>query len=139
MFGCSVVMPVEALLQVNGFDEDCDPMGGEDYCCGMMLERRGFQFRYHRKMMTVESEECHGAETPFARPIKDGNGPNDASQRMLRWVQEGQRVQGADYYGGTGLRGVREGVLRGEEFPVVGIPEHDWRDQQPLREMKGEC
>ena len=57
MYGCSLVAPVESLLLINGFDEDCDPMCGGDYICGMMLERQGLKLKYHKKMMTVESEE----------------------------------------------------------------------------------
>jgi len=135
MFGCSCAMPVTALLEIEGFDEDCDPMGGEDYCCGMLLHRLGLKFQYRKRMMTVESEELHSQGVPFKRPIKDANTANDASLRMLKWVQSGARRKGANYWGRGGLRVLRDKVLNGSPLPVIGIPEHDWRDSQPLREM----
>jgi len=45
MFGCSLCLPVESLLEVNGWDEDCDSMGSEDYITGIMLERAGQKLR----------------------------------------------------------------------------------------------
>ena len=135
MFGCSCAMPVSSLLEIEGFDEDCDPMGGEDYCCGMMLERLGLKFEYRKKMVTIESEELHSQGVPFNRPIKDADTAADASVRMLKWVQSGARRKGANYWGRGGLRVLRDKVLSGYPFPVMGIPEHDWRDSQPLREM----
>lgn len=138
MFGCSCAMPVAALLEIEGFDEDCDPMGGEDYCCGMMLERLGLKFQYRKRMMTIESEELHFQDVPFSRPIKDANSPADASVRMLKWVQSGARRKGANYWGRGGLRVLRDEVLNGHTFPVMHIPENDWRDGQPLSEMEGQ-
>jgi hypothetical protein len=135
MFGCSCAIPVPPLLEIEGYDEDCDPMGGEDYCCGMMLERLGLKFQYRKRMMTIESEEGHHQDVPFNRPIKDANSPEDASVRMLNWVQSGVRRKGANYWGRGGLRVLREKVLNGSSLPILGIPEHDWRDSQPLREM----
>jgi hypothetical protein len=34
-----------------------------------------------------------------------------------------------------GMRRVRTDFLAGKEFPIVQIPEHDWFDAQPLREV----
>lgn len=133
MFGCSLVAPVEAFLAVNGWDEDCDPMGGEDYAAGMMMERHGWQFAYDRRMLTFESEEDHHKETPFLR-IDKGASPNDASHRMLAMLLGGRDVA-PNYFGAGGIRAVRGRVLAGEAFPSPPLPEHDWRDGQPLREM----
>jgi hypothetical protein len=134
---------VDALLKVNGWDEDNDSMGGEDYCIGLMLEKQGFDLFYLPRMMTLESEEAHSekdangnpVDERFLRIIKGPSGPRDASQRMLAWVQVGARKMGANYYGDNGIVGVRERVLNGSPFPVVKIPENDWRDGQALSEM----
>ena len=134
-FGCSFGAPVEALLDVNGWDEDNDSMGGEDYCCGVMLRNKGYRLRYAPRMMTLESEEAHAEEEPFLRIIKGPSGPSDSSQRMYAWVALGVKKEGANYYGGRGLRDVRDRVLNGQPFPTCQIPEHDWRDGQALREM----
>jgi len=133
-FGCSFGAPIEALLKINGWDEDNDSMAGEDYCCGMMLEQQGYMLYYVPGMMTYESEEAHHEETPFKRVIKPYQGSVDASHRMLNWVKEGRRPKGHNY-DGFDLRELRERILAGENFPVTQVPEHDWRDGQPLSEM----
>ena len=132
MFGCSLCLPVEALLQINGWDEDCDSMGSEDYICGLMLQRSGLSFRYDRRMLTFESEPHHHSEKPFPRIIKMQ--PSDASWAILNRVNSGERTKGACYYP-EGLRDVRRQVLAGEPFPFYGTPTHDWRDGQALTEM----
>ena len=132
MFGCSNCCPVEALLQINGWDEDCDSMGSEDYICGLMLQRAGWSLKYDRRMLTLESEELHHKEKPMLRIIKMK--PTDASWAILNAVNGGIKTKGACYYP-EGLREVRRQVLAGKPFPVPTQPTHDWRDGQPLSEM----
>lgn len=132
LYGCSVAMPVEALLAVNGWDENCDGTGGEDYCTGIRLQNAGWGFVYDPRMMTYESEEHHHAEPPLRRFDK-GTSPNDRSHALLRMAQRG--AWAPNYFGEGGVRLLRERVLAGEPFPVVGIPEHDFFDSQPLRDM----
>lgn len=137
MYGASLVAPVEAFLRINGFDEDCDSMGSEDYICGMMLERAGYRVFYDQRMMTFESEELHHVEPAFARIIKpyvEGVSKfrdKDASHAILNMVRRGRSV--APNY--CNLRYLRQFVLNGGEFPVAMNPQHDWRDGQPISEM----
>lgn len=133
MFGCSLCAPVEALLKINGFDEDCDCVGGEDYCCGIMMERAGYRFGYDQRAITLESEEGHHEEPSLAR-LDKGASPNDKSHAMLNMVKAGRSVA-PNYFGEGGIRAVREKVLNGEPFPITQIPQHDWFDGQPLAEM----
>lgn len=134
MFGCSCAIPVEALLEVNGFDLDADHVSGEDYICGLMMHQHGYKFKYCRRMFTLESEEAHGEDEPFLRIIK-GKGKDDASWRLLNMVNSGKRSVAPNYYGSEGLRGQRERILAGEPFPVISVPDRDWYDGQPLKEM----
>lgn len=137
MYGASVCAPIEAMLEINGFDEDCDSMGGEDYAAGIMLEHRGWEIVYHQGMATYEDEMLHHAETPFKHIIKH-RGPGstfterDASLHYLNLVKYRGRDRAPNY---CNLAALREHMLAGGEFPVSRIPEHDWRDGQPLREM----
>lgn len=137
MFGCSLVGHVEDFLTINGFDEDCDSMGSEDYICGLMLGHHGVELYYEPRMRTLESEELHHVETPLARIIKE-RGPRstfkdkDASHAILGMVRHGGRHRAPNY---MDLRAERARVLAGGELPVVQVPEHDWRDGQPIREM----
>ncbi len=135
MFGCSFAAPVEALLKINGFDEDADSMSGEDYIAGIMLERAGYTFRYCRQMSTLEDEDAHYEEKPFLRIIKPYPGEKDASHALLNMVLHGGRNRAPNYFGEGDLAGLRQRIITGEPFPVTQVPDRDWRDGQPLREM----
>jgi hypothetical protein len=67
LFGCSSGVPRELLLDVNGFDELCDSLGGEDVQLGLRLERAGSQVFYSRRMLTLESDALHHVGTPLRR------------------------------------------------------------------------
>lgn len=134
-YGCSLAIPTQALLNVNGFDEDCDSMGFEDVICGLMLQRTGNTIMYCPRMRTLESEELHFVEQPFARIIKKlvpESNYKDSSHAILDWVLNGRRVTAPNY---QDMSELRQRVLAGEPFPAIGIPEHDWRDKQLIREM----
>jgi hypothetical protein len=138
MYGASLVAPVEAFLKINGWDEDCDSMGSEDYIAGIMLEKNGYEIFYHQGMMTLESEELHHAEPAFARVIKPripGKSTfteRDASHAILRMVEDRGRHKAPNTFN---LRELRQHILAGREFPTDVHPQHDWRDGQPLQEM----
>ena len=63
LYTMSMGAPRHVLVEVNGFDELCDGIGGEDYQLGIRLELAGHPVFYSRTMMTVESED-HQAEDP---------------------------------------------------------------------------
>lgn len=132
LFGCSLVAPVDALLAVNGWDENCDGLGGEDYCLGIRLQNHGFSFRYDRSMCTFESEEAHFEEPPFRKTDK-GVSPLDKSHAALKMAKES--AWAPNYFGEGGIRALREHVLGGKPFPVQQIPDRDWYDGQLLSEM----
>jgi hypothetical protein len=133
LFGCSLLAPVEAFLQVNGWDEDCDSMSGEDYVAGLMMERNGWPVFYDRRMLTFESEEHHYQDVPFKRIIKKNP---DASVVMLNMVLHGGRHRAPNYFGDGGIRVLRQRVLAGEPFPITQVPQHHWPDSQPLESME---
>ena len=133
MFGCSLAAPVEAFLRINGWDTDCDSLGSEDYIAGIMLEKAGYRFMYDRRMLTLESEERHHDGSSFARFDK-GVSPNDKSHALLKMVMNGRKVA-PNYFGEGGISAVRNKVLKGEQFPIIQCPMHDWFDCQPLSEL----
>ena len=135
MYGCSVSGPTKAWMDINGYDEDCDSMGSEDYICGMMLELEKWPIKFCPAMMTIESEEYHHISTPVLRIIKP-SGYRDASWTLLDQVRSGERRRGAFYCAESmTLAERRDRVLQGLPLPITQIPEHDWRDGQPLSEM----
>lgn len=133
MYGCSVAMPVSALLECNGWLElgDTLGMGGEDYLTGMLIARNGYEFKYDLSMLTYESEEAHHEEPPLARVIERGYRDEDASHALLNMIQHSKITRHPGYYD---LREMRETVLSGKPFPVVSIPEHNWYSGKPLKE-----
>lgn len=140
MYGCSVAMPVEALLTINGWPEDlCDGLGSEDYCCGLALQNAGYTFRYDRRMLTLESEEDHHKEKPFRKddwhtenglPVRGGNGKDDKSHAALNIAKQSKRFPNH-----FNIRELRQKVLSGEPFPIDRVPEHDWFTGVPLRDL----
>lgn len=133
MYGCSVAMPVSALLECNGWMElgDTTGMGGEDYLTGMLIERNGYQFRYDLSMLTLESEEAHHEEPPLKRVIERGYHPDDSSVALLNIVKNSDIRMHPGY---ANMREMRAEVLSGKPFPIVQIPEHNWYSGKPLKE-----
>jgi hypothetical protein len=134
-FGCSLMAPIEALLSVNGYDQDTASLGYEDVVLGQMLEKRGHEFVFAPRMMTYESEELHH-DASNSRYIRwdPGVSPNDKSHAMLNLVANG-RTYAPNYYGESGLRGLREHVLRGGEFPIIRNPQHEWFTGTALKDL----
>lgn len=133
LFGCSMGGPIAAFEAVNGFDTDADSVGGEDYLCGLMLERSGFPVWYDRSMLTYEWEEGHFFDAPFIR-LDKGISPNDKSHAILDMVFNG-RHRAPNYYGDGGIARLRREVLSGGQIPIMRIPDRDWFDGQPLSEL----
>lgn len=157
MFGCSLAAPVEAFLEINGFDERCDGLGSEDYIAGIMLENSGYAFVYDRRMLTYESEELHhyvrqadddrqhpwqdtengrvliasplGIPCSFRREDK-GKSPRDKSHAILAFAN-GAKRSGNEF----DLRAWRDHLVPCHELPPPSGPKTDWYDSQPIAEM----
>ena len=136
LYGCSLVGPTEAFLQINGYDEACDStgLGSEDYIAGIMLNANGWPTKLDRRLWTYESEEGHVMDRPFLRRDK-GVSPNDKSHASLNMVTSGGRTNATNSFPEGGIRALREHILNGGEFPVDRIPDRDWYDGQPLSEL----
>lgn len=133
MFGCSVALPVESLLTINGWPEDlCDGCGSEDYCCGLALQNNGFVFKYDRRMLTLESEELHHVEPAFRREDY-GVSPNDKSHAILNTAMGSKNFPNS--FGFGGIRELRRRILAGEPFHVRHTPDRDWYTKQLLSEL----
>jgi hypothetical protein len=87
-------------------------------------------------MKTLEDDKAHFEDRPFRRQDKPNVlGHKDASNAYVHMLYKGGRNKSPNYFGHEGIAGLRKKILAGEPFPVSQIPEHDWRDGQPLREM----
>lgn len=124
-FGCSFVASIDDLLKCNGFDEDCDGMGYQDTITGSMLSKNGVKFWYDSRMLTIESEDLHHTSGQVFLRWDPGQSPNDKSHAMINMLNSG-RKWAPNYFGPEGLRGLRESVLNGGQFPIVQIPQNEW-------------
>ncbi len=132
LYGCSLAGPVESFLSVNGWPEFVDGLSSEDYCMGLALYNHGHKLMFDPRMKTIESEEDHFIETPMRRCDK-GVSPRDKSHAALNIAKQSKFFP--NYFGPEGIRGLREKVLNGEPFPIMKVPEHDWFDGQPIKDM----
>ena len=133
-FGCSLMAPIEALLSVNGYDQDTASLSYEDVVLGQMLENRGHEFVFAPRMMTYESEELHhDPSNPRYLRWDPGVSPNDMSHRMLQMLKDG-RNWAPNYYPWP-LREMRQRILAGEPFPIVQNPQHHWFTGHRLQEL----
>jgi hypothetical protein len=129
MFGCSVAAPVQAFVEINGYPEACDGMGYEDCITGQVLQRRGYKFRYDRRMMTLESEEDHHVGKPMRRE-DPGQSPNDKSHAMLERYKYAQSFDNP-----FNLADMRRSILCGGEFPVPADGAVEWFTGKKLTEL----
>lgn len=82
LFGCSLGIPAKDIIDVNGFDELCDSIGGEDYHLGIRLNNAGKKVWYDRRMLTIESEELHSQ--PFLMLRDDRLLPDGEYMKKLK-------------------------------------------------------
>lgn len=94
LFGASFGAPRDLLLEVNGFDELCDSIGGEDWQLGARLEFAGAGIRYARSMLTVESEELH-RQGPSMERIDRPADPGRYVRRLADFGVSRRVVEGA--------------------------------------------
>lgn len=149
LFGSSLGIPASDILDVNGFDEICDSIGGEDYHFGIRLNNAGKKIWYDRKMFTIESEELHNQlhqmhrEDRKLEPINYmarlkelgidrraiPNGNWDSSHMILDILL--RKRQTRSYYNKYDLRKCREEKIF---EPVAEETEH-WFDKHKLSEL----
>lgn len=131
LYGCSMGLPMGAMLQINGFDEIYDSQGGEDYSVGIALEKWGHKIWYNLNLMTLEDELAHGQGPIFKRIIKPGN--PDSSWVVLNRLNGASRPRA---FGNTfELAELRRDTLAGKPLPIPKEPKTHWFDGQPLSEM----
>lgn len=145
LFGCSLALPIQALLDINGWPEDCDSLSFEDVCTGVVLGNTNkYAFRYDRASTTFESEELHSGGLVMRRedwhfengkPMPGGNGGNDCSHAILNIAKSSKRFT---HYLGDGFGNIsdlRSHVLAGGTFPIRSHPEHHFWTKQALKDL----
>lgn len=137
LFGCSLMAPMESLLQSGGWPETLTSgMGYEDSCMARIVRNRNDPTTFDPRMMTYESEEGHHvAGDRFHRMDPCKCNPctpvrNDKSHAMLRKVEAATVIDN-----GYDIRSLRAHVLGGGEFPVPTEPTHEWFSGVALEDL----
>ncbi len=126
LFGCTFALPLEWLLEVNGLEEGCDGLTGEDYILGLMLGNRGRRIDFEPRLF-VRQERSMGTEHGYAMTDK-GTAPKDKSHAALDRFGKRTRTEMT-----PDLRELRRRIAAGEGFPDVD--HRDWFDGQMIRDM----
>lgn len=132
LFGCSSLVPLEAWLTINGWDEDLDSFGSEDCLAGLMIEKAGWAVWYDREMLTFEAQQEHSYLFRGTNKIAP---PNQDPATPYHQFYAGKRDRAPNYFGPGGIRAMRQRILAGEPFPPAAEPTIDWRDGRPIAEM----
>ena len=148
LYGCTFALPLEWALDINGFEEGCDGLTGEDYIFGLMLGNAGHRIDFVTELRvdqdrTPGNESCKGS----FRCLDKGKSPNDKSHAALDRFGRARRTEFT-----PNLRKIRRDLVevtissarRGlfDEPGIVGWPvpdpeidHRDWYDNQPIRDM----
>jgi glycosyltransferase involved in cell wall biosynthesis len=149
LFGAGLGAPRTLLVELGGFDELCDPGGGEDYHLALRIEFAGVPIRYCRGMLAIESEELHQQPTLVRRLGK----VTDPVTYMRRLREFGVRERSLDGVHDSShlildiLLGTRSTRTIGNYYSLEALteldlpatverfPRHHWFDGQPLAEL----
>lgn len=133
LYGCTFALPLEWALEVNGFEEGCDWLSGEDYIFGMTLYNAGYRIDFDPRMKIIEdrSPDADPGSATYKRDDK-GVSPNDKSHAALHRFGIRNRTEFT-----PDLRALRALALAGEPLPAPdpNVIYKDWYDGQPISEL----
>ena len=138
LFGYSA-SPLNAILSVNGYDEICNSVAGEDYNYGIRVEKAGNEIYYSKHVLFYETEDTVDEVTFLRRDpyITDGeygelmkrfniikrwdlNGRTDISHLVLDLLTRDKTwTEGNDY----NLSELRSLIQNGGPFPATFDPD----------------
>lgn len=133
LYGCTFALPLQWALDVNGFEEGCDGLTGEDYIFGLMLGNRGHRIDFDIELAVAQdrtrgNESCKGSY----RCSDKGISPNDKSHAALARFGKRTRTEFT-----PNLVELRRHLQSGGSFPDVdqATDHRDWFDGQLIRDM----
>jgi len=124
-FGSSFCLPLNVYLDINGMNEKCSGMGGEDTDFGIRLIRNGHIFYYNKKMFVDESDELLDNEKTCKRcdPKKNKNDPkSNLSHYLLNEANNGDIIVNPEFFLYDYHRRI---VINGEDPSTVFIKPTD--------------
>ena len=133
LFGCNLAMPLEWLLDVNGYPEKADGMSFEDCLLGLVLQNNKFPMKFDPRAMMIEDRtpDQLGATMKRTAKEKHPHDVNDKAHTLLRWARTAKRCENP-----FEIRELREKIQKGESFPIPNDSEaKDWFDGQLVRDF----
>jgi glycosyltransferase involved in cell wall biosynthesis len=128
-YGGNFALPLKWLVEVNGCEEGCDPVGLEDCALGHMLENVGRQIDFVVEMSV--QQDRRGFVHPLNFPRQDkGQSPNDKSHALQDRFFPRKRTEFT-----PDLKKLRKLIDKDKPFPIPepsGDP-RDWYDGSPIR------
>lgn len=132
LYGCTFALPLSWAIDVNGFEEGCDGLTGEDYIFGLMLQNTGRRLDFVPALY-VEQDRTRGNESAkgdkgftghtYGYACKDkGISPNDKSHAALARFGKRTRTEIT-----PNLADLRARMQSGDRWPIPD-PRIDWRD-----------
>ena len=134
LYGCTFALPLEWALEVNGFEEGCDGLTGEDYIFGLMLGNRGRRVDFAPELYVRQDRASGNVTCKGLYACRDkGTAPHDKSHAALARFGRAPHTEFT-----PDLRELRRSVLGGGEWPVPdrAYDYRDWFDGQLIREME---
>jgi hypothetical protein len=147
LYGCTWAAPLEWLLQVNGFEEGCDSLTGEDYILGLMLAKSGRRIDMSMDMMVAldrtrgNAGVRNGAGAFVSTAGKGGYAatdkgvsPKDKSHAAIDRFGSRTRTEFTPDLRELRRRWHEEG-LGAATWPMPDPNLRDWYDQEPITSM----
>jgi hypothetical protein len=137
-YGCTIALPMAWALEVNGFEEGCDSLTGEDYTFGLMLANRGYRIDYSTDLFITIDRTAGNASCKGAYACTDkGKSPNDKSHAALKRFGGRSRTDPALTPDLRSLRALWHVQKMGDgTWPRPDPNMRDWFDDQLVREMQ---
>jgi len=134
LFGCTFALPLEWALAINGFEEGCDGLTGEDYIFGLMLANSGRRIDFVPDLFVLQDRQPGNESCKGSYACRDkGTSPADKSHAALRRFGSASRTEFT-----PDLRALRTRLAAGDAAPWA-LPDpdaRDWFDQEPIRNMR---
>jgi hypothetical protein len=131
LYGGSMALPLDWALEVNGFEEGCDGLAGEDCIFGYHLANAGRRIDFSVDLY-VRKERRGQTRSHHMATADKGAGPTRKSEIARRRFEPRRRTEFT-----PDLRELRRVVQAGAPFPDVDPDARhvDWYDGQPIRDM----
>lgn len=133
-FGCSIALPTEWALQVNGWSEKFCGLGAEDTHFGHLLKNNGFDIRFNPVMKVIQDRTPGECGPEMKRSSKE-RFPHDTEDKGHKAIEFffGEKQSSHVW----NIREIRDSVLAGGEWPSVDkFPAFDWYDGKLLSEFE---